>query len=110
MISRPAKAAVKAAPFSFSADPPSALVADATVLYSVSTPHNPTDLAAVAAAPSPSQAMDLSQGWVMDSGASRHYCCFKNELHNMDHTTSDWVSGLDVEIRGSGDCRRLVCP
>ena len=104
LISRPAEAAVKAAPFSPSADPPSALVDDATVLYSVSTPHSPPDLAAAAAAPSPSQAMDLSQGWVMDSGASRHYCCFKDELHNMDHTTSGWVSGLDVEIRGSGAC------
>ena len=40
----------------------------------------------------------------MDSGASRYYCCFQDELHNINHTTTGWVSGLDVEIRGSGDC------
>jgi hypothetical protein len=40
----------------------------------------------------------------MDSGASRHYCCLKDQLHNLNETTSGWVSGLDVAIRGSGDC------
>jgi hypothetical protein len=48
--------------------------------------------------------VDLSLGWVMESGASRHYCYLKDQLHNLDKATTGWVSGLDVEIRGSGDC------
>ena len=28
----------------------------------------------------------------------------KDQLHNLNYATTDWVSGLDVEIRGSGDC------
>ena len=101
-ISDHAKAAGKAAIFSPSASTHSALVANAAVLpenHSILTAH-----ASAAVSSCPPHPVDLSLGWVMDSGASRHYCCLKDQIHNLNETTSGWVSGLDVEIRGSGDC------
>jgi len=73
-------------------------------MYASSPPHSPTDLADAAASPLLPHPVDLSKRLVMDNGASRHYCCFPEDLHNIDHTTSGWVSGLNVEIRGSVDC------
>jgi len=97
-----AKATGKATPFSPSTNLHSSLVANATVLpgsHSI-----PTIQATAAASPYLPHLVKLSLGWVIDSGASRHYCCHHDELHNLNYATSDWVSGLDVEIRGSGDC------
>ena len=95
-LHNPAKAAGKAANFSISAHPSSALVANATV-FPTSRPHSlptPQEPAAVSTLLLP--CVDLSMGWVMDSGASRHYCCFEEQLHHINYDTIGWVSGLDV--------------
>jgi hypothetical protein len=70
MFSEPAKAALKASMLSSSVTPPYALVANATIMYATSPLHSPTDLAVGAASPLLPYPVELSKGWVMDSGAS----------------------------------------
>ncbi len=65
-------------------------------------PPYPQETAVVSTLLPPS--MDLSMGWVMDNGIGRHYCCFEEQLDHVNYDTDGWVSGLDVEIRGSGHC------